>query len=428
MNLLVNTRYNRWAALICVFLAGQGSVQILNLISGFLLLRWLSVEAYAQYSVAFGFQSTLGLLVELGFSGSILALVGDRGFDKKVVGTYIRSVKYFRNRLLVVMFPIAAIAFGLLTSKQGWDWTTQLLLFVSIVSSVFFQGWVSYYSPPLLIHKQIKQLYKPQIISAIGRIILCFLLYLTSTLTSWTTAWVSSAVIAVNGLLYQTSTKHLIDQPLDNDPKINREILRYLGPLIPVIAFSAFQGQISLALITIFGETKSIAEVAALGRLGQLFLILGAFNRVLVAPYIAKVNTENLAKKYFQILLGSVTIAAILSAIAFVFPQSLLWILGSKYQNLTAEVGWVIAASSFGYVANVLEVMNSSRQWIYWWGCSLEISLILIVQIICISVMNLNQTIEVIYFSVIVAIAYGVVHLLIGSYGVWQTYRIQKFL
>ena len=422
------TDYKRWIALISVFLAGQGSVQVLNLVIGFLLLRWLSVEAYAQYSVAFGFQSTLGLLVELGFSGSILALVGDRGFDKKVVGTYIRSVKYFRNRLLVVMFPIAAIAFPLVTFKQGWDWTTQLLLFVSIVSSVFFQGWVSYYSPPLLIHQQIKQLYKPQIISAIGRIILCFILYLTSTLTSWTTAWVSSAVIAVNGLLYQRNTKHLIDEPLDNDPKINREILRYLGPLIPVITFSAFQGQISLALITIFGETKSIAEVAALGRLGQLFLILGAFNRVLVAPYIAKVNSENLAKKYFQIFIGSVTIAAILSAIAFVFPQSLLWILGSKYQNLINEVGWVIAASSFSYVANVLEVMNSSRRWIYWWGSSLEISLILIVQIICISVINLNQTVGVIYFSVIVAIAYAIVHLLIGSYGLWQNYRIQKFI
>lgn len=422
----MNTRYKRWAALISVFLAGQGSVQVLNLISGFLLLRWLSVEAYAQYSVATGFQSTLGMLVELGFSGSILALVGDRGSDKKVVGTYIRSVKHFRNRLLAVMLPLAAIAFPLVTSKQNWDWTTQLLLFLSIVSSVFFQGWVSYYSPPLLITQQIRQLYQPQIISAIGRIILCFTLYLTSALTSWTTAWVNSVVIAVNGFLYRIATKHLVIEPRNSNPQINHEILRFLSPLIPVITFAAFQGQISLALITIFGETKSIAEVAALGRLGQLFVILGAFNRVIVAPYIAKVASQNLAKKYFQFLGASVATAAILSLVAFLFPQPLLWVLGSKYQDLKAEVGLVVASSSFSYVANVLEVMNSSRKWIYWWGSSFEIFLLLIVQVICIFVMNLSTTIDVIYFSLIVAIAYFIVHLLIGSYGIYQNYRFQS--
>jgi O-antigen/teichoic acid export membrane protein len=414
------TSYKRWIALISVFLAGQGSVQILNLISGLLLLRWLSVEAYAQYSVAFGFQSTLGMLVELGFSGSILALVGDRGSDKKVVGTYIRSVKHFRNRLLAVMIPLAAVAFPLVTSKQNWDSTTQLLLFVSIVSSLFFQGWVSYYSPPLLINQQIRQLYQPQVISAIGRIILCFILYLTSTLTSWTTAWVSSAVIAVNGLLYRTATKHSIIEPRNSDPQVNREMLRYLAPFIPVITFTAFQGQVSLALITIFGQTKSIAEVAALGRIGQLFLILGACNRVIVAPYIAKVANQNLAKKYFQILGVAVTIAVILSLIAFLFPQSLLWILGSKYQNLKTEVALVVTATSFSYVANVLETMNSSRKWVYWWGSSCEIALIIIIQVICISVMNLSRTIEVIYFSLIVSIAYFVVHFVIGGYGLIQ--------
>jgi hypothetical protein len=48
-------------------------------------------------------------------------------------------------------------------------------------------------------------------------------------------------------------------------------MLHYLSPIIPGIIFTAVQGQISVLLITLFGQTKSIAEVAALGRLGQLF-------------------------------------------------------------------------------------------------------------------------------------------------------------
>jgi O-antigen/teichoic acid export membrane protein len=126
-----SSKFRRLTTLLLSFLAGQGSVQVLSLLSGFFLLRWLSVEAYAQYSVAFGFQSTLSMLIDLGFSGSIIALVGDRGSDKAVIGNYIRSAKRFRNRLFAILIPGAAIAFPLVTFKQHWDWTTQLLLFVS---------------------------------------------------------------------------------------------------------------------------------------------------------------------------------------------------------------------------------------------------------------------------------------------------------
>lgn len=414
------TRYRRWTALISAFLAGQGSVQVLSLISGFLLLRWLSVEAYAQYSVAFGFQVTLGVLVDLGFSGSIVALVGDRGSDKEVVGSYVRSAKHFRNRFFAVIIPLAAIAFPLVASKHNWDWTTQLLLFVSIVSSLFFQGWASYYTAPLLINQQLKQFYQPQIAGAFARILLCFILYLMSALSAWTTAWINSAVMAFNGLLYRRATIPWMIEPRNSNPQVNREMLRYISPLIPVLSFCAFQGQISLALITIFGQTKSIAEIAALGRLSQLFVILGAFNGVIVEPYMAKVARANLTKKYFQILGATLIIALLLSAIAFLFPQPLIWVLGSKYQSLKAEVGWVITTSSFNYVSNALNAMNSGSKFIYWWASAFEIALIIIIQISCIFVMDLSTTINVVYFSLIVAVAYSVLHFLIGSYGLIQ--------
>lgn len=419
-----SSRFRRLSALLFSFLAGQGSVQVLNLVSGFFLLRWLSVEAYAQYSVAFGFQSTLGMLVDLGFSGSIIALVGDRAGDKAIVGNYISSAKHFRNRLFAIIIPGAAIAFPLVTSKQHWGWTTQLLLFVSIVTSIFFQGWVSYYSMPLLINRQLNQYYQPQIISAVGRIVSCFFLYIVSALNSWTTAWVSSSVLAINGILYRRSTTTLIAEPSQSNPKLNREMVNYLAPLIPVLIFTAFQGQISLALITIFGHTKSIAEVAALGRLGQLFFILGAFNGVVIVPYIAKVAPQNLAKNYGQILGLTVIIAVVISFIGFLFPEPLLWILGNKYQSLRAEVGWVVTTASVNYISSTLYSLNSSRKWIFWWGSAFEITLIIILQIVCLSVMNLSTTLQVIYFSLIVTIGYAILHFVIGCYGLVKNHRL----
>jgi O-antigen/teichoic acid export membrane protein len=387
------------------------------MITGFLLLRWLSVEAYAQYSVAFGFQSTLSMLIDLGFSGSIIALVGERGSDKKVIGAYIRSAKYFRYRFFSILIPLAAIAFPLVTLKQNWHWTTQILLFVSIVGSIFFQGWVSFYSAPLLINQELKNFYQPQIVTAVGRISLCCMLYLVSILNSWTTAWLNSASIALNGFLYRKNGTLLLEEPKNSDPGINREMLRYLAPLIPGIIFTAFQGQISLLLITLFGHTQNIAEVAALGRLGQLFSIIGAFNGVIIEPYIAKINRQHLLPRYFQILAAAITLSIFLCGFAFIFPEPLLWVLGSKYQNLRIETGWMVAVSCIDYVGGVMWVMHSARKWVYWWHTTIYIMSLLLTQIVCVVFMPLNTTLNVIYFSLIMGLVMLVVHIIGGTYG-----------
>lgn len=412
-----SSRWQRWVGLISRFLAGQGTVQLINLITGFLLLRWMSVEAYAQYSVAFGFQSTLGMLIDLGFSGSIIALVGERSTDIEVVGRYVRSARHFRTRLFVVLLPLAAIAFPLFMSKHHWPLLTQALLFISIGIALYFQGWVSFYSTPLLIKQRVNQYYRPQIISAVGRNIFCLILYLASALSSWATAWVNSAVIAINGLLYRKETKNLIAEPVDSDIQANLEMLRYLSPLIPGIIFIAFQGQISVLLITWFGQTRSVAEVAALGRLGQVFLILGAFNAVIVNPYIARLARSYLVRRYLQIVGTATVISIAICVIAFLFPDPFLWILGPKYQNLRTEVSWLLAVSCLNYVGGVMWTIHSARKWIFWWGTIAYIGLLLTTQAICVSVMDLSTTLNVIYFSLITSAVVMLIHIATAAYG-----------
>jgi len=80
-----------------------------------------------------------------------------------------------------------------------------------------------------------------------------------------------------------------------------------------------------------------------------------------------KLAQRNLTIKYFQILGCSDSCRSSLPD-SILFPQPLLWVLGPKYQNLRAEVGWVVVTASFTYVANTLYQMNSNRKWIYWWA------------------------------------------------------------
>lgn len=377
----------------------------------------MSVEAYAQYSVAFSFQSTLVMLVDLGFSGSIIALVGERSNDAEVVGRYVRAARHFRSRLFVILLPLAAIAFPLFISKHHWPLLTQALLFTSIGIALYFQGWVSLYSPPLLINQQLHRYYRPQIISAVGRNLFCLILYLAAALSSWATAVLNSAVIAFNGLIYRNDSKESVADPVDSNPLAKREMLRYLSPLIPGIIFTAFQGQISVLLVTWFGLTRNVAEVAALGRLGQLFLMLGAFNAVIINPYIARVTRSYLVRRYLQIVGAATVVSISICVIGFVFPEPLLWILGSKYQNLRTEVSWLVAMSCLNYVGGVMWTIHSARKWIFWWGTIAYISILLVTQIVCMSVMDLSRTLNVIYFSLITSSVVMLIHVATGAYG-----------
>ena len=403
------------------------AIQALNVLTGFFLLRWLSITAYAQFSVAFAFQSTVGMLIDLGFSSSIIALVGDRVSDKKVLGNYIRSGLHFRNRMFVVMIVISSIAFPLMTHRQHWNTQTSLLLFASIILSLFFQGW-SVYSTPLLIHRRIKPYYGAQILSAGGRIVLCSIFHMIGILSASLSAWTAATVLAMNGFLFRRAAHDLIAQPKHSDPCINAEMIHYASPLIPAVVFTAFQAQIALALITVFGHTRNVADVAALGRLGQLFTVLGAFTSVVIQPYLAKLPTERLARTYLLTVMAAVAVASFIGLTAYLFPEPFLWLLGPKYQNLRSVVALSVAGACVAYVSSVIWMMNNARKWRYWWYSWLEVILAVGVQIMCILNMNMSTTRSVLYFSLFTSIAVAFTHVVGGTYGLLKTNREQSII
>jgi O-antigen/teichoic acid export membrane protein len=412
-----NSRIKHWAKLILSFLVGQGSVQVINLLTGFFLLRWLSVDDFAKVSVVFGFQITVGLLVDVGFSNSITALVGDRFQDKVLVGKYVRSAQRFRNQLFLVIIPISAIVFYVISSKHNWSFLEQTFLFSSVIVSLFFQGWIGYYSSSLLMNKQISEYYKPQVISSSSRLVLCYILYFSSALSAWTNAWISTAAIAINGFSYRRSATNFLIKADKNDSQLDQEMFQYISPLIPGVIFYAFQGQISLFIITFFGQTKGIAEIAALGRLGQLFVLLGAFNGIVIEPYIAQISQEFLPRRYFQVLGIGVSLAIAICLVGFIFPHPLLWLLGPKYQSLELEVGWVVAGSCLNYVGSMLWTMNCARKWIYWWATSAYIITLLVTQISCLIFLDLSTTMGVVYFSLISIGANTLIHIATTIFG-----------
>jgi len=122
-------------------------------------------------------------------------------------------------------------------------------------------------------------------------------------------------MFAVTGFLYRQATTPLITEPKINH-KFNREMIHYFPRSFLLLYLLLSRTDFTSTYYYIWSNA-SIAEVAALGRLGQLFFILSSFNSVIIGPYIAKLAQRNLTIKYFQILGSAVIVAVVLCLIAF---------------------------------------------------------------------------------------------------------------
>ncbi|WP_213804407.1 hypothetical protein [Granulicella sp. dw_53] len=394
--------------IVVIYLTGQGLTQLLNLLVGFALLRWLNLDNYAQFSVAFGFQVTLSLLTDLGFSGTIVALVGTRGNEADILGAYIRSGRRFRNIMLLCLTPIASIFYIGIARQHHWSTTTSILLFLSVISSIYFTGMGSYYAAPLLIHGRLRTYYRIQTYSALFRILSSALLYLCGGLNAWTASWSNTITFSLIGFLNLRASRDLVRVPREPDPIYTKRMVRFVAPNLPGIIFYSFQGQISLFLISFFGHTQNIAEVSALGRLGQVFLVFSGFNTAVIEPYMARLPENKVAKNFVRIFAIASFLCCLVCLAAFIAPKIFLLLLGAKYKSLYRETGWLVLGSSLSYLTGVAYTMGGARRWVYWLTSWLTIGLILVTQLVFLLLFKINDTIHVIYFGV----AAGAAHLL----------------
>lgn len=410
-------RGRRAIGILSSFFLGQGALQGIQLLVGLFLVRKLSVEAYAQYGLAIAFQMTMITLMDLGFSTTIIPLVGERREDPSLVGRYVRSAKHLRDRLFWILAPIAMIAFLAIMHNRHWGWGVQIALLLSVLLTLHSSGRLSYYSAPFFLFGRLREFYTPQTLSGLVRLIAYIGFGIAGVLNAWTAAGLNAINVTINGTLLQKRASQYMVWPHEDDLSTDREVFRYILPATPAIIFAAFQAQISLFLISIFGKTANIAEVAALSRLGQIFTMFMTFNAVVVEPYVARLKRERLMPTYVVFVGLAILLSVPIVLFSFEVPGPFLWLLGSHYKGLGGSVGWVILTSCITYVAGLMWMMNRARRWVFWRGTILEIVLVLAVQIGFIVLVGIRTTEDAVLFAFASSICYLAGHAYIGIYG-----------
>jgi O-antigen/teichoic acid export membrane protein len=388
------------------FVGGQSAVQLLNAATGLLLLRLMSKPEFAIYAIALGIQGMIGILTDLGFGGAITGLVGTRYRDKAILGSYIRTASHLRQALLLIIASAAILLAVVFRNVEieAHGRKELLLLVLAVLLTVQFQAWASYYEIPLLLNGKLVAYYSPQIAAAALRIVSSVALYYVHWISSTTVILANTLSIVVMGVSYRFLARPWIDVPRRVSKVHGREMVRFLLPLLPGTVYQALQGQISLFLITIFGHVGQIAEVAAAGRIGQLFLLLNSSNGVLVAPFFAKTPRALFRRRYGYAMCAAGAVALLVAASAKLCPGAYLLLLGANYSNLTSQIRLVVYASAIGYFAGAMWSVAVARKWIFWWSGSMQMVLLTVVQLVCVMLLPLNTSEGVLKMNIYTAL------------------------
>jgi O-antigen/teichoic acid export membrane protein len=388
------TSISRIGKRLSTFIGGQSVVQLLNAATGLLLLRLMSKPDFAIYAIALGIQGMITILSDIGFGGAISSLVGTRYRDKALLGSYIKTASHLRQVLLLIVGGagiLLAVAFRKL-EIQTHGRRELILLALAVLLTVQFQAWASYYEIPLLLNNKLVSYYSPQIVAAALRIVSSIGLYYAHYISSTSVIVANTLSIVVMGVSYRVMARPWIHVPRKVSQEHGREMVKFLVPLLPGTVYQALQGQISLFLISVFGHVSQIAEVAAAGRIGQLFMLLNSSNGVLVSPFFSKTPRDLFRKRYAYAICAVGAVALLVAASAKVCPGAYLLLLGSNYENLTPQVRLVVYASAIGYFAGAMWSIAVARKWIFWWSGSLQVILLTAIQLVCVMFLPLSTS------------------------------------
>ena len=383
------------------FLASQGITVAGNLLYGFLCIRLLPVSEYAKFVVVFAVQGSLTVLLDLGITGSIVPLVGERIDDRQLIADYVASLRQLTSRIYAVIAPVSVVVYPIFVHNRNWSWQVVAAMVAILLVSTWFARVGAAYGAVLIIRRDRRRWYRAQMASSLGTLALLGIFIALHQLNAF-----SAILINVAGIIYVAADYFFRARVLLGTPGVpSREkrgaIIQLTLPIVQSVLFFALQGQLAIFLITIFGRTGEVASVGALSRLGQVFVLFSQMNPILVEPYFAKLPRSLLKSNYLAAVALAGGFGLGMVALARAFPGLFLWVLGPKYAGFRTEVVLVIVSGAMWLVGGMMACINGSRRFLYHSFITVNHIVTIFVEAMLIWKMDLSTVKSVLLFNIL---------------------------
>lgn len=351
---------------VSTFLAGGFLAQAASAVSGLLLVRWMSVNDYAIYTVGVTIIGAISLLTRGGVQMGLASALGKGWPDRERAAEATSSA--FQTRLLVSAFtmpPIIAISWFLLARADA-GLATQITVVGILVLYWLADTRSSVIDQVLYFDGRAVRVQTLDTIIAAFRVLLVVALRCANAVSA-TTAMITNlfAVVARVPFIQSWVRQALGGIQAAAPPTTTRAVRAIALRQMPVDVFTVVQAQVAIFFLTRNGGGLELATFGALARIAQILTPFASLSFAFFVPAFASVSDRVGATVLKYAALGALPGAA-LTAWVWLAPATLLVFLGPAYADQSKALLILALAVTFTGTVHVAWSLVSHRGWNRW--------------------------------------------------------------
>jgi O-antigen/teichoic acid export membrane protein len=402
----------------------QAVCQLLNGLVAFLLVRLLSKEDYAWFTITSAMAAVLNVVSDGGIATSVMSLGGkvwqDRGKLSALIHAALSMLTWLAAASTVFVLPALAwllyrqnaslpvvAVLTLLTVCPQWLMTRTMIL--GIVNRLQSRVW----------HLQISEL-----TLAGTRFAMTMLIWLCGVMSAiWATAAVALSML-VQGVLVRRQVRPLMNTSVaaDQVAEYRPQVAKTVRHVMPSAAFNCIQGQISIWILSLMGTSAQVAELGALGRLAFVTNLIAAPLAFVVTPAFSRCHELPRLRRFFGMLFsGYALFYVLLVLLCWTHSTLILGLFGPKYTHLNRELVIVAAGLGLAGMNAVVWSLNLAKGWVkHLW---LTMPLTLASQTIALLTLDVRSVAGAAWLNVVLAACYLAHSLCIALFGLRGGYK-----
>lgn len=356
--------WRRWAVLLSGLAGLQFLIQLLNGITGFLLVRALPREEYSVFTMTGTLLTMLLMLTDLGLTVGLINIGGRVWKERSQHALLVADALKLRFVLFLICACFIAPIGGWLLIKAGATIGGAALLMALILLSAGIGASALIYATVARLHSRHRELQAAEMYGSAARLVVS-----AAGLAAAATALVAGVAVLVSQWVFGARMRRMSLEILGPLPESSHEYrselvgtLRILGP---TAIFYGFQGQIATLLIAMFGTGGQVADLGALSRYNILFSISGVIMAQVVSPAAARAADGHHFRHILRLaLLSYAGFSGLIILGVAVFWRLALGLLGEQYLGLRSELILSMISSALGGLNSLIWCFVSARGWI----------------------------------------------------------------
>jgi O-antigen/teichoic acid export membrane protein len=393
-------RLIHWFWLLIGFFLSQVAIQIMGFTCGLVIVRSLSKDDYAIYTIVMTMGPVLTMLSDTGIGVGLGAIGRKIWQDDERMGALVQTGLGMRRLFAMVSFLIVAPILLWMLLRNHATLGLSLIMLALVFSGTWFQLSGSIMRMVVELRQQIAFLRNVGLATALLRFVLVvsfsYLFFINTALA----VLFGACATALDAVMLTGFVRKQVKGNAAPDPEYKSSVYSMVRRTAPLTIYYCLQSQISIWLISIFGSSHQVADLGAVSRLGVIFGLVGSVYGSILVPRFARNNgRRKLRIQFFQILILHLIMAFSIVVLVGLFPQPLLWLLGPKYYGLGNLLWMVMLSNGLGSFLGLTCGLNGSKGWIppAWISIPMEV----LTQIILLSTLDLSKTQNVILFSIL---------------------------